>query len=91
MRPIHTIKTGFAAGAMLGLLHSLWAALVAAGWGQPVLDFVLRLHMIGVPMTVGPFDPVIAAGLIVLTTSIGFLYGIIFAAIWNALAARTAA
>jgi hypothetical protein len=88
MRPINTLKTGLAAGAMLGLLHSLWAGLVAAGWGQPVLDFVLRLHMIRMTMNVGPFDLATAAGLVALTASIGFAYGIIFALIWNALAAR---
>ena len=32
MRPINTVKTGLSTGAMLGLLHSLWAGLVAAGW-----------------------------------------------------------
>jgi len=90
MRPINTVKTGLAAGAMLGLLHSLWAGLVAAGWGQPVLDFVLRLHMIHMTITVGPFDLVTAAGLVALTATIGFAYGLIFAAIWNMLAARAA-
>lgn len=90
MRLINTIKTGLATAAMLGLLHSLWAALVAAGWGEPVLAFVLRLHMIRMPMTVGPFDLMTAAGLIGLTAGIGFAYGIIFALIWNMLAARTA-
>ncbi len=90
MRPLNTFKTGLSAGAMLGLLHSLWAALVAAGWGQGVLDFVLRLHMIGMEMRVGPFDPVTAAGLVGLTAGIGFAFGVIFALIWNALAARTA-
>lgn len=90
MRPINTVKTGLAAGAMLGLLHSLWAGLVAAGWGQPALDFVLRLHMIHMTMTVGLFDLVTAAGLVALTATIGFAYGLIFAAIWNMLAARAA-
>jgi hypothetical protein len=90
MRPINPIKTGLSTGAMLGLLHSLWAALVVAGWGQPVLDFVLRLHMIHMTMQVGPFELVTAAGLIALTASIGLAYGVIFALIWNMLAARAA-
>lgn len=90
MRPINTLKTGLAAAAMLGLLHSLWAGLVAAGWGQPVLDFVLRLHMLRMTMNVGPFDPMTAAGLVALTAGIGLAYGIVFALIWNVLAARTA-
>jgi hypothetical protein len=90
MRPINPVKTGLSTGAMLGLLHSLWAGLVAAGWGQAVLDFVLRLHMIHMTMSVGPFDVVTAAGLVALTTSIGFAFGTIFALIWNMFAARAA-
>lgn len=88
MRPINTFKTGLSTGAMLGLLHLTWAALVAAGWGQAVLEFVLRLHMIRFDFTVGPFVLATAAGLIGLTASIGFVYGVVFALIWNALAAR---
>lgn len=90
MRPINTLKTGLATGAMLGLLHLVWAALVATGWGQPVLAFVLRLHMIHFDFTVGPFALATAAGLVGLTTSLGFVFGLVFALIWNALAARTA-
>ena len=90
MRPVSTLRTGLSTAAMLGLLHSLWAALVAAGWGAPVVDFVLRLHMIRMTMSVGPFDLMTAAGLIALTAGIGFACGIIFALIWNTLAARAA-
>lgn len=88
MRPINPLKTGFATGAMLGLLHLTWASLVAAGWGQAVLDFVLRLHMIRFDFTVGPFVLVTAAGLVALTFSLGLLFGLVFALIWNGLAAR---
>jgi hypothetical protein len=90
MRPINTFKTGLATGAMLGLLHLMWAALVASGWGQAVLAFVLRLHMIHFDFTVGPFALATAAGLVGLTFSLGLLFGLVFALIWNALAARAA-
>lgn len=88
MRPINTLKTGLATGAMLGLLHLMWATLVAAGWGKPVLDLVLRLHMIHFDYTVGPFALAMAAGLVGLTAGIGFVFGLVFALIWNTLAAR---
>jgi hypothetical protein len=86
MRQIHPLKTGLATGAMLGLLHLFWAALVAAGWGQAVLDFVLGLHMIHFDFTVGPFALATAAALVGLTASIGFVFGLVFALIWNRLA-----
>jgi thiamine transporter ThiT len=90
MRPVNTIKIGLATGTMLGLLHLVWAALVAAGWGKAVLDFILRLHMIGLDYTVGPFALATAAALVGLTAGIGFVMGLVFALIWNALAARAA-
>jgi thiamine transporter ThiT len=90
MRPIHPLKTGLATGAMLGLLHLVWASLVAAGWGQAVLDFILRLHMLHFEYTVGPFALATAAALVGLTASIGFAMGLVFALIWNRLAERTA-
>lgn len=71
---------------MLGLLHLVWAALVAAGWGQAMLEFVLGLHMIHFDFTVGPFALAIAAALVGLTASIGFAFGLVFALIWNRLA-----
>lgn len=83
MRPIHTFKTALSTGAMLGLFHAFWASLVALGWGQAVLDFVLRLHMIHMDFTVGPFALVTAAALVAFTTGVGFVFGLIFALIWN--------
>lgn len=88
MRPINTFKTGLATGTMLGLLHLMWAALVASGWGLAVLEFVLGLHMIHFDFTVGPFALATAAALVGLTASIGLVFGLMFALIWNALAAR---
>ena len=90
MRPISPLKTGLATGAMLGLWHVLWAMLVAAGWGQTVFDVVMRLHMIRLNVTVGPFILERAALLVALTFSFAFAFGMVFALIWNRLAAPAA-
>ncbi len=87
MRAINPLKTGLATGAMLGLWHLAWAALVAADWGQAVFDFVMRLHMIRLDVTVGPFMLERAAVLVAVTFSFAFAFGTIFALIWNRLAA----
>jgi hypothetical protein len=76
-------RTGVAVGLFLGGWHLVWALLVASGWGQPLIDFVLWLHMIHLPYVVGPFQLLPAALLVVLTGLSGYLLGWLFAVAWN--------
>jgi hypothetical protein len=80
---ISPLRTGFALGGMLGLYHLVWSALVALGWAQPVIDFVLQIHMIALPLQVQPFNLGLAATLVAVTAAIGFVLGLAFAAFWN--------
>ena len=79
-------RTGLVFGAFLGGLHALWAAVVASGWGQWLLDLIFRLHFIDPPYQVAAFEPGTAALLVSLTFMIGGLSGLAFALVWNALA-----
>jgi thiamine transporter ThiT len=83
MRTISAPKTGFAAGILVGLLHLFWAALVALGWAQPLIDFILRLHFIKLSLEIQPFDPGTAAGLVAITSVAGFTVGFVLALVWN--------
>lgn len=87
MRHIHPLKAGIAVGAVIGLWHLLWVTLVALGWAKPVLDFVLRLHFIQFQYQLAPFTVGTAAALVALTFGIGLLFGLVFALVWNWLAA----
>jgi hypothetical protein len=86
MRQIHAIKAGLSVGAVIGLWHLIWVTLVAVGWAKPVMDFVLRLHFIQLQYALVPFAAGTAVALVALTFSVGFLFGIVFAFIWNWLA-----
>lgn len=77
-------RCGIALGALLGGWHAIWSILVAGGIAQPLLDFMLLLHMIRVPVTVQPFHLVMALTLVVVTGGMGYLFGVVFAALWNA-------
>ncbi len=78
-------KTGLVVGVFTGGWHVIWSILVAIGWGQPLIDFILWAHMVHLPCIVGPFDVVAAATLVILTAVAGYAIGRIFAFIWNRL------
>jgi len=85
MHAISPIKTGVTLGIVLGIWHLGWAAIVAAGWAQTVVDFLFRLHFVAPVLTIQPFDAKTAALLVAVTTAAGFVLGAIGAFAWNQL------
>jgi hypothetical protein len=80
---LNPVKTGAAFGLLIGLVHAAWATLVAFGWAQPLIRFVLDLHMLRIPVKVAPFDPGQATMLVLFTGGFGFVLGAAFACFWN--------
>jgi len=80
---LNPVKTGAALGLLVGLYHAAWATLVAFGWAQPLIRFVLDLHMLRIPIKVGAFDPGMATMLVLITGGAGFVMGAAFAGLWN--------
>lgn len=78
-------KTGMALGALIGGWHLLWAIIVAAGWGQPLLDFVFWMHFMKPVFVIDSFSLIRAAVLIAVTAAGGYGFGYVGAAIWNRL------
>ena len=85
MGKLNALRTATGAGAFLGAVHAAWAAAVAAGWGQPLIDWIFRLHFIDPPYRILPFDLTTAAILVGLTFAIGAALGLAFATVWNAI------
>jgi hypothetical protein len=79
------LRTGCAVGAVLGLSHLAWAALVAFGGAQRVLHFVLWLHFVNLPVSLAPFEVGRAVVLVVFTAVMGGVLGVVFAMVWNGL------
>jgi len=77
-------KTGLALGAVFGLYHLMWSVLIALGGAQPVIDFILWLHMIKPFIVIEPFSLGRAAGLVAVTAVIGYALGWSFALSSNA-------
>lgn len=83
METINKNKTGLTFGFLISFMHLVWSVLVALGVAQVLLDFVLNVHMISVPIVVGPFSFVKALGLIVVTFVVGYVFGWMMAFFWN--------
>ena len=76
-------RAGMALGGLLATIHLVWAVLVAVGLAKPLIEFIMRVHMVSEPVTVLPFDLVTAIELVVVTGLVGFAVGHGFAHIWN--------
>lgn len=83
MGRIHANKAALVLGALMGGWHLIWAILVALGWGQKVIDFVLWMHFIKPVYIIDSFKIGTAAVLIVITSAIGYAVGGAFAIGWN--------
>jgi hypothetical protein len=83
MVTINPIKSGLVFGMLMGAWHILWAALVAFGWAQTVINFIFWLHFLKPIYVIQPFHIGVALALIAITTAIGFVVGYVFAQLWN--------
>ena len=82
---INSNKVGLVIAALIGGWHLVWAALVAAGWAQPLINFIFWAHMIRPVYVIGPFDAVAAGTLLVITFFLGYVFGYVGGSLWNRL------
>ncbi len=76
-------RAGLALGILFAAVHLIWSLFVALNLAQPLMDFVLQIHMLQVPVKALPFSFGNALGLIVITGVIGYVMGCILAWLWN--------
>src|SRR3989344_968371 len=78
-------KVGLTVGAFIGVMHLAWSLIIALGWAQGYLDFVMKIHSLNNPYTVGAFNLSQDIMLIVLVSIVGYVIGSVFATIFNKL------
>jgi hypothetical protein len=82
---MHPNKAALVFALLLGGWHLLWALLVAAGWAQPLIDFIFRIHFIRPVYVIENFNIGTAFLLIAITAAIGYAIGFSLAISWNKL------
>jgi hypothetical protein len=80
---VNALNVGLVFGAFLALWHACWSTLVALGWAQPVINFVLWAHFMKLPIQIDPFDIARAAILVGVTFVAGLTIGWIIGLFWN--------
>lgn len=85
MVTVNPNKAGLVLGTLMGGWHLLWALLVAIGWAQPVIDFILRIHFIKPIYVIDAFNAGVALLLVTVTSLIGYALGFMFGVLWNKL------
>ena len=85
MAQLNKNKTGLALGTFIALVHAVWslmAAIIPAQF-QKFLDWIFTIHHIKPLYILLPFNIVNAIILVILTFASGYIFGYVFAAVWN--------
>ena len=77
-------RLGIVLGLFMVAWHTVWSALVAIGWAQPLIDFVFWMHFMAPAFHVVGFDPLRAGVLILVTGIFGYVAGLVAGLLWNA-------
>jgi uncharacterized membrane protein len=85
MEKLSKAKTGLVLGLFFAVVHAVWAILVALGVAQGLLDWVFKMHMIENPYIISDFGFGTAVGPVIMTFVVGYIFGWVFAALWNSL------
>lgn len=83
-------QVGLIVGIFFAVLHAVWALVIAVipGTLQSFLNWVFELHFLEPIWTITAFNLVNALFLVVVTFVCGYIFGWVFAAIWNQLAKK---
>lgn len=77
----HTL--GLIVGSFSGLVHLLWALLVASGLAEAFMTWVYWLHFLTNPFQVTQFVLSRALALVLFTAIVGYISGWVLGYLWN--------
>ena len=80
---INVNRLGLVLGSFFALFHLVWILLVLSGFAKQFLDYALSLHFMSDVYSIGAFSFGTAAMLLVFTFASGYVFGAVFALVWN--------
>ncbi len=83
MQKVDKNALGLVVGGFMAVFHLGWIILVGLNLAKPLLGLVLKLHRISFDYSILPLTLLSAVGLLVFTFVAGYVFGWVFAAIWN--------
>ena len=84
MSHMNANRLGIVFAVMMVALHAMWLAVVAAGAGQPLADFVMRIHLVDTSSAVvTPFSAANAGLLLIVAGVAGYAVGSVSGMVWN--------
>lgn len=83
MKQLSTHGTGMTLGSFAALVHLVWLIFIGFGWAKGFADWLLSLHMLNLTVKMAAFSWGTAIMLLIVTFIIGYLFGWVFAGIWN--------
>ena len=76
-------KVGLTLGSFFAVIHLGWSILVMLGVAQPFYNWILALHAIEAPMTISAMGIGGLVSLVAFTAVVGYVFGWVFALVWN--------
>lgn len=70
------LRAGFVWAFVFAAIHAGWASVVAAHYGQPLIDFLLKIHFLNNPFVVQTFDLELGLILAGFSGMFGFIAGV---------------
>lgn len=83
MQKLNKNAVGLTLGALVALAHLGWLILVSIGLAKPLYDLILKLHHISLSYAILPLSLGLAIGLLAITFIVGYVFGWVFATLWN--------
>ena len=80
---VEYLRVGFLWGFVFATIHAGWALIVAQNYGQPLIDFMLKIHFLSNPFVVQVFDMTLAIALVGISGTLGLIAGTAFSMVWD--------
>jgi hypothetical protein len=76
-------KPALAIATFVAVMHGLWLILVASGFAQTLMDWILGLHMLNNPYIVMSFDLMNASLLLIVPAISSYVAVLLFGLVWE--------